>query len=305
MNREDFPKPEALTEQQLAKITSVRGRVGAAIVRPGKGLLVVKGPCALTDNLQALAQEAADMSELEKIMSGLVGLVRSNTHKPRSKEGDWKGMDQTEPHRASAIIGQLAASFGSVAQELCTPAQLARDAHRMGLGWVGARAEAAEDSDAFLRMVALADPDLPLGIKNGEDGRISNALKRIEQARRWREERGGDGEVFLIYRGGKEVRDPEAWEIGYLNAWEATQGEFVADYAHGAMRAHSPNWNIKDVEGQVAAIKHGISLAQGGYPAAGAMIESSNTPSVVDPNLPHDRGISLLIDLYEASVTAA
>jgi 3-deoxy-D-arabino-heptulosonate 7-phosphate (DAHP) synthase len=282
-------------------IADTRTRINEVLQSPESGLIVIIGACALTDQPGTLDSEAAALQELEAITPGLVTVQRLNTWKPRSRPEDWHGMESTadEVGQAHAIVTRHAATYGNTAMEVGYEAHLQRYARSLALGWIGARA----DEDLGLLEAIASTEDLPVAVKNGLSGDVEPTLKRLHMINEIRE--GVGAAAVLLYRGGENALTPQAWEGAYIEALERTNGAVVVDCAHGGMRAHTPG-NGKSIDGQLRARDHVIDLAEKGYLPAGIMLEASDTPSVVDPNMPHSYGLegALALATIKAGVTA-
>ena len=278
-----------LSAGQLGLIQETRTRINDVLERPESGLLAIVGACALTDNLPVLTREAAAMRAVEVETPGLVTAERENGWKPRSNPKSWHGMESTEEEveRAHELITTLAGSFGNVAMELGYKDHADRYARTIALGWLGAR----NSGDLELLLSVAAHRNIPIGIKNGEDGDIETALRRVEIVDRIR--KGLSGAAVLLYRGGSNALNPHDWEKNYLYAHQQTSGKLIVDTAHGAMRAHAEG-NGKSLDGQRRAADHVLELAARGYAPAGILMEASGTESVVDPNLPHEEAIAIV-----------
>ncbi|HLZ15119.1 MAG TPA: hypothetical protein VKQ34_03955 [Candidatus Saccharimonadales bacterium] len=260
---------------------------GSEVLRhPNRGLLAIMGACALTDSLPSLIQEASELRELEDRTTGLVTGQRLNTWKPRSKPQDWHGMESTprEVGRAHEIVTHQAKQFANAVMELGYAGHAERYSRAVSFGWVGAR---NSGDDTLLETVARCY-ELPVGVKNNLEGDLGEALGRVNRIRSLRE--GVGGAAVLLYRGGTNALTPHAWEKEYLRALDLTDGQMIVDCAHGSMRAHDPQ-NGKSVTAQLKARDHVLTLAQAGYSPAGIMMEASDTPSVVDLNMPHAEGL--------------
>jgi hypothetical protein len=248
-----------------------------------------------------LDAEATALQELEATNPGLVTVQRLNTWKPRSRPEDWHGMESTESEvgRAHAIVTHHAAQYGNAAMEVGYEDHLQRYERSLAIGWIGARAE----QDLGLLEAIASVEGLPVAVKNGLSGEVEPALKRLHIINEIRE--GVGAAAVLLYRGGENALTPQAWEDAYLETLELTNGAVIVDCAHGGMRAHTPD-NGKSVEGQRRARDHVIDLAERGYVPAGIMLEASDTPSVVDPNMPHIYGLegARMLANIKAGVTA-
>jgi 3-deoxy-D-arabino-heptulosonate 7-phosphate (DAHP) synthase len=287
-----------LTDDHLQIVDTRRTRISDQLHRPGHGLVAVVGACALTDNLPTLQAEARALTSLEAVVPGLVTAQRLNTWKPRTHAEDWHGMESTsEVTRAHQIVTEQTRTYGNAAMEVGYPDHLRRYGRSLVLGWIGAR----NHTDDELLTVAAQHTALPLGVKNGLDESVPDALARVEKIRRIRGDVGAA--VVLLYRGSCNAMTPDAWENEYLQAHELTGGQMIVDCAHGSMRAH--NGNTKSIRGQVAARDHVLALAELGYAPAGIMMEASDTLTVVDPNMKYAEGLGGVVNLANTNMSLA
>jgi hypothetical protein len=171
--------------------------------------------------------------------------------------------------------------------------QLQRYASRLVLIWAGGRNVA---NDLLIEQMALQDPSIPMGVKNGLDGDIGLALKQVECANNLRSP--GDAPVFLIFRGGDNAKTSERWADEYKSALAATAGRLMVDTAHGSEMAHDPSGAYKkSQEGQEAAAYHVLGLARQGLLPAGITLEASDWVGPTDPNMRLGIALSVISEL--------
>ena len=279
----------SLTEGQRTAITLKRQQIGATLLHPGSSLLVIMGPCALTDSPRQITHENSQLNRLATIHPGIVVVQRLCTWKPRTDPNAWHGMESTpdEVERAYSIVIEQAGRNGNVGMEVGYSEHHARYHGALALAWIGARNNGDTN---LLHTAALNDPGLPIAIKNGLDGNLSSALQRVKYINDTRD--SSDAPAVLLYRGGTNAMTPKSWEEQCKEAVERTEGRVIIDFAHGSEMAHDPNGNgEKSIEGQLAAFNHGLELAAEGYIPAGIMLEASDTQRVVDPNMPQLTGL--------------
>lgn len=281
-----------------------RQRVGDILDGQSPGLVGVIGGCAMNGDARTIRREGDAQHQVTQTEAGLYVVHRRPPWKPRSDPNEWHGMETDDPDGEGAeyayrtIVNE--ATWGSgVAIELNwldeahTETHADRYGDKLVFGWIGGR---AINDVPLMERVAMQDPSLPLGIKNGLDGEIEPALERIEHLTRLRGE--GAAPVVLVYRGGENAKDPAAWEKQYLKALALTGGRMVVDVAHGTEMAHHPDGNFKkSVEGQEAAFDHVIDRAEKGNLPNSVMAEASNAASRVDPHMRHERAVKRLIRL--------
>lgn len=275
--------------------TEKRDAINQILTGQSQSLLLVQGPCA--PDIQGIGQlmdEAHDLHRVSRsFIAGVVAVNRLPVWKPRSNPASWHGLDTSHPIAADELIGSIDEQFGMAAIEIGLPEHIGKYASRLAFGWTGAR---NIENQGLMQQLAIAEPTLPIGIKNGLDGNIDQALKAIEKLRTERDSDGGA--VTLIFRGGETLRTPETWEQAYLDALEATNGNMIVDLAHGGEMAHSPVQDFtKSVIGQIACFDHVIELAANGHIPVGTMAEASNTISKVDPVMPFETTILKTIEL--------
>lgn len=264
----------------------------------GRGLLFIAGPCSQDEEPAILAREAARMAGVAQRVPGAFGVFREPTWKPRSRpEEDWNGLETTNPQLAQQMTEEHARAHANVAIELGFREHSLKYGLFLTFGWVGGRNIDNRELQEFL---AVHDPSLSLGIKNGLSGDIDEA---IDIAVRLQALRPNGAPIVPIFRGGEEkAGDPNAWERMYKHGLERTHGLLIVDAAHGGEMAHDPSGRFgKTEDGQIACLDHIISLAKQGFIAAGVMIEASDMPiSQTDPNIQFDIAEQKMHELAEA-----
>lgn len=279
-----------------ARIRTVQRRA-TEVLRTGNGLIAAVGGCALVNDPEQLQVEGEALQTLEANHPGLVTAQRMNTWKPRSDVRSWWGMESRARSAVHAheIVTAHATAYGNATMELGYAEHVARYKSRVAIGWLGARAAlmAADEFEALLDAAARCY-DMPIGIKNGQDGDLKSSLGYVAAINDVRNNAGAP--AFLMYRGDNTAQTPPAWGEQYKRAWDLTEGRLVVDTAHGTMRAHTPDYG-KSIHGQRAAMDHVIELSLEGWAPAGVLMEASDTASVVDPNAPHNFALQTVAQL--------
>jgi 3-deoxy-D-arabino-heptulosonate 7-phosphate (DAHP) synthase len=298
--------PDSPSTSELAKLNALSARAHKAIAdkryaiceafdRPEVSLIAMPGYCSrpARDQIGLILREGQEIAQIEYRTEGLVTLHRGPTWKPRTNPEDWHGQETTDPLGAHQSVTQEAELLANVAMEIGYKEQLPRYASRLALIWSGGR---SVGNTELIEQMAVFDRSLPLGIKNGLNGDIMQALQQVERAASLRSH--GDAPVFLIYRGGENARRPDDWEDSYLEALDLTAGRLMVDTAHGSEMAHDPlgRW-AKSVDGQILAIDHVLNLAEAGYHPLGITMEASSELGPTDPNMPLRIGLRAIASL--------
>jgi len=272
------------TQEHHELLAKQRQRVSDMLGEYGAGLLAVIGPCAMTDSGASIERETAQLAELTEADPDLHWLYRAPIWKPRTNKQDWHGLETTDPETAYRIMTSRAATTANMAIEIgIDPRHLSRYGLTTTLAWKGGRNNTQPElTDAL----ALHDPMLPVAVKNGLDGDILSALTDVEQIETAR--RGVGARAILLFRGGLNATDPDAWEQQYLHTHALTGGRFLVDWAHGGEQAHDPQGRFrKSVTGQVACMQHTIDIAERtGKAPTGIFAEASDVESPTDPVVP-------------------
>lgn len=282
-----------LTNDQYDAIALQRERTLGIIRSPETGLIAIVGPCALTNNPEQIRQDGLEIQKLAIAYQGLVMTHRMPPWKPRTNPEDWHGLETTEAEAAYKIVANQAGEHANIAIEAGVYGHITRYGQLLSVAWTGGR---NVHKEGMLEALAIHDPSLPLFVKNGLDGSVETALKRVRAINAMREQ--GVAQSALIYRGGENAQSPEAWEEAYISALERTGGKLIIDVAHGSEIAHDPK-NKKSVEGQILAMEHVIELARKDLLPAGIMIEASGVESPTDPVMPLEIALDGVRRLYE------
>lgn len=283
-----------LSVDAMAGVASSRERISNILSARMPGLVAIIGPCAMTGATEIMDEEGLLLGDLNDYVTNVFAAHRIPPWKPRTKPTDWHGEETTDPEGAYATIARRADSSANVAIEIGHAAHLDRYGSRLAFGWSGGR---NIGRNGLIEAMALHDPTLPLGIKNGLDGDIQPALQHIA---RINELRGPEGApAVLIYRGGENAKTIKSWRGEYLRALDLTGGRMIVDTAHGSEIAHDPH-NKKSELGQIACLGHLLELAsQQNEIAAGIMIEASDAESPTDPVIPFQNALSPALHLQE------
>lgn len=251
--------------------------------------IIIAGPCSITEDLEAANLDGFLLDEFGRKTSDVMTVRRLNPWKPRSNPADWHGLETTNPSVAMDIIQDANAFGDKVAMEFGLPEHLGRYGHLTTLGWIGSR-NAVQTH--FIEQVATEDHSLPLAIKNGMEGDVDHILELTESVGKVR---GYGAPVIPIFRGGSDLKTPEAWEDAFIRMSEATEGRFIVDSAHGTEMAHDPSQKFgKTVAGQLVALEHIFELIEEGHPVKAIMTEASLTDSPTDPNIPMHKYLAAL-----------
>ena len=274
---------ESLIEQKRIDIDQ-------ALTVGKNALIAVIGPCAPdVSGVEQLINEAAELDNaLGDTRSDIVLINRLPIWKPRSDPASWAGIDTSDPEAAQKLIEVVSSRYGMTAIEVGKIEHISNYISKIAFAWIGAR---NIDNSELLLKLAVSEPSLPIGVKNGLDGNLNHALQAINKVQ---SERGTNASpMTLIFRGGTNAQNPETWENAYKQAYDATEGNLLVDVAHGGEMAHSPMQDFsKSVDGQIECFDHVIKLAQEGLKPAGILCEASNTHSQVDPVIPLEAAIT-------------
>jgi hypothetical protein len=286
-------------EQLLQQRLRAAGMIGEY----STGLLAVIGPCAMTDAEAIIQSESERLAKVSAENPDLLALYRAPVWKPRTRKEDWHGLETTDPELAYRIMAQRSHATANMAVEVGTdPRHLSRYGDHTTLAWKGGR---NHQEPALTEALALYDPTLPVAVKNGLDGDILPALADIATIESLR--RGVGARAILLFRGGLNATNPEAWEEQYLLAHEATDGRLLVDWAHGGEQAHDTHGKFgKSVDGQIACMEHTIEIAERtGKAPTGIFAEASSAKSPTDPVMPFEAAIegALTLTKVKQSIT--
>lgn len=277
-------------------IAEKRHRVSDILRGNVAGFLGTAGPCTMTGDKVTIFHEGDRLQQLEDKTQGLLTLHRLPPWKPRSNPKSSHG-HETDPKttvEAYQIIAERADATANLAIEIGHLSHIARYANRISFGWIGGRN--VEDTE-LITALALAQPDLPMGIKNGLDGDITLALQQVELVNSLRGDTAAP--AVLIYRGGANATTPDAWEKAYLDAHHRTNSMLIVDSAHGGEMAHDPSKGFnKTILGQVACLNHIIRIgAEQDKLPIGVIIEASQAISPVDPVMDFEQALDKIVAL--------
>jgi hypothetical protein len=277
-------------EEQSMMIAGVEeARIGLAyaVNNHENHFVTVEGPCPLTNNPEATKQEARRKVAAAEGLPGYIPIDRECPYKPRSNPDDWHGLNSSDPETAHRIVTILAAKYANVAAEVGSMEQFQRYGAALTLLWTGGR---SVENTELIEDLALADPGIVMGIKNGLDGGIERALEQVRLVERLRGEEGAP--AVLIYRGGDNAQTPQASQDMYKRAHEATGGRLFYDAAHGVEMAYDPKGEFKkSALGQELASEALIHLTAQGYPPLGKFAEASGIKAVMDPHMSLDTAL--------------
>lgn len=245
------------------------------------GSLAIVGPCSLSGERTTHLQDARMAHELGKDAApGVLTIFRGPFWKPRSNPVDWHGHETTDPEGAYSLVHSISQLL-PYTSEVRHPYHLSRYGHLLSMAWIGSRTV----GDETIREALVADQklhNLPVGVKNGMDGTIEEALRAIDTINIARGTMG----AFLIFRGGESARTPETWMQAYQEAHTITNGRLVVDIAHGSEMAHDPTRQYrKSTAGQLQCLE-ALNRVMNEYRPLGIMAEASSAPSPTDPVIP-------------------
>lgn len=286
-----------ITTHSVSEIVlNKRNEIAEAINNPHDNLISIMGPCPMVDDEVTIFDEAKSKKASERKHDNLIVIDRQCFTKPRTNPADWQGLDSTDPETAQEIIGELSEDFANVSAEIRFDRNLTSYANMLSFIWTGARN--IEDDNLF-ELISQYDHSLPVGVKNGLDGGIDSAIKRVNEINNSRPQ--GSAPAVLIYRGGENAKSPNQLEENYILAYERTEGRIIRDNAHGVEMAYHPDAEFKkSAEGQIQASMAGIELAKQGLSPLGVMYEASQQESIMDPHIPLESAIKHTEMLYEA-----
>ncbi len=300
------PGAEALRNQfTLGDAAQHRIEMGRALLAQvienprADNFIAIIGPCAMSDDFEAIMAEGRRIAELQLAHDGLYTVHRAPLWKPRSDPVTaWNGLETTNPKQAMRILVGCANNDANMGIEMGRDEHAERYKDCTTFAWIGSRAVGNTD---LLDAIVTTEPDLPVGIKNGMSGAIDEALHEVERINA-----RGSAPAILIFRGGEDLRTPEAWEKAYLEAYRLTNGRLIIDLAHGSEMAHDPTMGFKkSVAGQISAMQHLIKLAEQGHAPLGVMMEASDVIAKaveqrVDPPMPLQFALDGAVRLHQA-----
>lgn len=260
-------------------------------MRGGK-LLAIVGPCSVSEeNIDQIRAEGERLRVLAGELGSLVLVHRMPVWKPRTNPADWHGLETTSPQLAHDILFDQSARGGNPAIEIAFSEHVQKYHDALAFAWTGSRN--VDNCEQLINM-AVAAPDLPIGVKNCLSGDIQSAVELAAEIDTKRSQLDvAVAPTAVIFRGGEQMRDPKTWQEGYEKAMALTARKLIVDIAHGSEMAHHPDgMYAKSVEGQVAAMESVIDMTKMGFTPRGIMIEASDGSSRTDPNMPLEVAVS-------------
>lgn len=282
----------SLTTEGRQKVYEKRLEAADAL-RFGRKLLAIVGPCAMTDDREEILDENRRMSAFA-MQNDIVLLHRLPPWKPRTNPADWHGLETTDPEEAHRITVEIAEQSGNLAMEFGDIRHIRRYIGQATLGWRGSR----NNQQSLLHELAQHDQSLPLAVKNGMNGSTDDTSHDVRRAS-WLRDADDASPITLIFRGGADLRTPDAWMDEYVRTIDRTHGSFIVDVAHGGEQAHDPEEKFeKSALGQIACLHTIRSVASATRLLPhGVMIESSDVPSPTDPVVPLEQAFEELEEL--------
>jgi 3-deoxy-7-phosphoheptulonate synthase len=282
--KQTFP----LVSAAARSIESVRRQASELVLGHDDRLLCVVGPCSIHDPRAALEYASRLAPLAERHRSELLVVMRVYLEKPRSSVG-WKGLI-SDPHLdgrcdlalglrvARQLMTEIAALGLGMAGELLDGNLAAYQSDLLCWAAIGARTTESQPH----RELASSLP-LPVGFKNGTDGRIEGALGGIRSAadphRRLAPDQDGVLRLFqsrgnphchLTLRGGTTGPNYAAenvLEASQSAARAALPSRVLVDCSHGnSGKDHQNQSRVLDAVAQ--------QVAAGARHVLGVMIES-------------------------------
>lgn len=279
-----------LSDEGRQKVHDKRREVADAL-KFGRTLLAIIGPCAMTDDAEALLDENRQIVEFAD-KNNLTILHRMPPWKPRTNPDDWHGLETANPEEAHRITVAIAEQSGNLAMEFGHPSHIGRYMAQAALGWRGSRNDKEAD---LLAEIIDTDSTMPVALKNGMAGSLEPAHNEALSVF-WKRGQRDAAPVIPIFRGGQELQNPTVWTHEYIDAFHPTKGRFIVDVAHGSEQAYDPRGEFtKSALGQIACLEDVIMMADVmDLIPRGVMIESSNVPSPTDPVVPLEETFEIL-----------
>lgn len=275
---------EMIAGDQNGTVAKMRGLVSEMLKDPGRALVAIAGPCALTTDFDTVRKEGIMLEHLA--LTSLFGhpivpLHRLCPNKPRTNVGDWSGIGKTHPGQTLDIIAEQAAKHANVAMEMVTENELRLFGGATTFEWIGGR---NSENRKIAELATMFDLKMPLGIKNGLDGDIFELHKRVSLLSKLRSQ--DHAPVVPIFRGMEKPQTVDNWAESFKRLSSLTTGRFIVDAAHGTERSHDPEGNhAKSEKGQLLALMHIHELVSQGHMCAGVMLEMSDAESPTDPHI--------------------
>ncbi len=319
-----------LTAAAIATVVNSRKAASDIVSGADDRLLCIVGPCSIHDPVSALEYADRLAPVAQRLGDELVVVMRVYFEKPRTTVG-WKGLIN-DP----ALDGSFAINHGlRIARKLLI--QLAERNIASGTelldtitpqfiaDLVSWSAIGARTTESQVHRQLASGLSMPVGFKNGTDGRVQIALDAIEAAQHPHHflsvtkdgicaivETRGNAECHLILRGGNGHPNYDAASVGSASAQLQKAGlphRVMVDCSHGNSR--------KDPQRQRHVVDDIVSQMEAGSPLVmGVMIEShlvagrqdfkpgqplSYGQSITDSCLSFDDTVPLLEKLATAS----
>ncbi|HKO92913.1 MAG TPA: 3-deoxy-7-phosphoheptulonate synthase, partial [Polyangiaceae bacterium] len=181
--KEDFP----LAPTAARTIASLRRQANELVLGQDDRLLCVVGPCSIHDPQAALEYASRLAPVAERHRAELLVVMRVYLEKPRSSVG-WKGLI-SDPHLdgrcdlseglrvARQLMTEIAERDLGMAGELLDGNLAAYQSDLLSWAAIGARTTESQPHRELASSLSL-----PVGFKNGTDGRIEGALGGIRSA---------------------------------------------------------------------------------------------------------------------------
>lgn len=284
--RRDIP----LSSKAQTTVRNARRAISDIIAgRDKERLLVVCGPCSIDDVNAALVYAERLRKLGEELGDKLVVVMRTYFEKPRSVVG-WKGLayeplneQQVTPSAGVAIARRLIARINDMglpcATEFLNPLVAMYLEDGISYGSIGSRTVESQ-----IHRELSSSLEMPVGMKNGMDGKIDAAVNGVKSAMARHSyfgqnqfgeacliESNGNPDSHVILRGGSNGPNYHAAIVNEAIERVGAMGQnrpVVVDCSHGnSSKDHRRQSLVADsVEGQIRQGQRGI---------AGLMLESN------------------------------
>ncbi len=295
-----------ITDSAVSEVARKRQLFSDILSGDREGFIDINGSCGVTYNEKdAVQAEAVALQARQDPDSSLLLGYRACVYKPRTNPSDWHGMETSHPQAAHELLTQLAIGGSAVVMEIAHPYHIERYGKLLAFGWIGSR-NIKEGN--LMDNLAMASISLPLGVKNGLDGTIDEAIEHVDRINEMRQVYARKlgtvaAPAVLVYRGGENAQTPDAWEKEFIRAYDVTGGQFIVDTAHGTEMAHHPDGLFqKSTEGQDEAMSHVLDLAKQGYVPLGKLSEASEIIGQTDPNTSLEYSLQIGQKIHELKV---
>ena len=278
----------AITQNAHSTVLSGRNAIEKILLKEDKRLLVITGPCSIHDE-KAAVEYAEKLKKIrDEVSEALVVIMRVYFEKPRTSVG-WKGLIN-DPRldgtcdipvglrRAREIllsINEIGVPAATEFLETITPQYVA---DLVSWACIGAR---TTESQTHREMASGLS--MPVGFKNGTDGKLSAAINAIVAAKTPQSflgidqdghtcvvKTGGNPWAHIVLRGGQQPNyDPISIEQARLKLIEKTLPEnIMVDCSHGN--------SMKKFQGQAIVWRNVIDqYIAGNDSLIGLMLESN------------------------------